>query len=69
MPFYFAGEWHTLMGCLGAAFFLISDTILGINKFRGPIPHENYLIMGSYYLAQFGIVVSIESVPKQRKIK
>ena len=41
----------------GAILFLISDSILAINKFKSPVPMSGYLVWGSYYLAQYGIAV------------
>lgn len=41
---------------LGAAFFLVSDTILGVNRFVRPVRHEHLLVMVTYLLAQLGIV-------------
>ncbi|MFZ4058619.1 MAG: lysoplasmalogenase [Ferruginibacter sp.] len=40
----------------GAASFVISDSILAINKFSHPITYSGALIMGTYCLAQFLIV-------------
>lgn len=41
---------------LGAVLFMTSDTLIGINKFKDPIPHAGYWIMGLYMLSQFMIV-------------
>jgi uncharacterized membrane protein YhhN len=40
---------------LGAILFLISDSILAVNKFKSPVPMGGYLVWATYYLAQFGI--------------
>ena len=40
----------------GAFFFLISDSILAINKFANPIPNAGFWIMSTYTLAQYLIV-------------
>lgn len=40
----------------GAAFFLISDSILALNRFYSPVPAGRYAIMATYYLAQYLIV-------------
>lgn len=40
----------------GALSFIVSDSILAINKFLMPVPASDYLIMITYYLAQFLIV-------------
>lgn len=40
----------------GAVFFVLSDTILALNKFYSEITHANLLIMITYALAQFLLV-------------
>ncbi|WP_427873136.1 lysoplasmalogenase [Flavobacterium sp. MMS24-S5] len=44
---------------LGAIFFIISDSILAVNKFYAPIPKSSFFIMLTYLLAQYLIVVGI----------
>ncbi|MBE8724095.1 lysoplasmalogenase [Flavobacterium hungaricum] len=44
---------------LGALFFVISDSILAVNKFHTPIPKSSFFIMTTYLLAQYLIVVGI----------
>ncbi|MCY7411231.1 MAG: lysoplasmalogenase [Chitinophagales bacterium] len=40
----------------GAIFFMLSDSLLAINKFSQPIPSASFLIMFTYILAQYLIV-------------
>ena len=40
----------------GAVLFMLSDSLLAINKFGSPLPLAGALIMGTYCLAQFAIV-------------
>lgn len=40
----------------GALSFLLSDTVLAVNKFAWPVPNSPVWVMGSYYLAQWLIV-------------
>lgn len=40
----------------GAVMFILSDAFIAINRFLHPLPFESYLIMTSYYLAQWMIV-------------
>jgi uncharacterized membrane protein YhhN len=40
----------------GALLFMISDSILAVNKFASPVAHDGLLIMGTYCTAQFLIV-------------
>lgn len=44
---------------LGAAVFIFSDSIIAINRFVLPIPASDWLIMVSYYLAQYALVNAI----------
>jgi uncharacterized membrane protein YhhN len=44
---------------LGAIFFIISDSILAINKFYEPVVYSHFLIMGTYTLAQYLIVMGM----------
>lgn len=38
---------------LGALFFVFSDFILAWNKFVEPVPHRDYLVLVTYFLAQW----------------
>ena len=44
---------------IGAFFFVISDSILAINKFQEPINNAAILIMSTYLAAQLGIVYGV----------
>lgn len=55
---------------LGAFFFIVSDSILAVNKFYAPIPKSSFFIMLTYLLAQYLIVVGILKLnPKKVKEK
>jgi len=41
---------------IGGLSFVISDSLLGINKFYSPVSHAQLLIMISYYFAQYALV-------------
>ncbi len=49
---------------LGGLSFVISDSLLGINKFSIAIPNANFWVMTSYYLAQFSLVKGMLSYQK-----
>lgn len=49
---------------IGAMFFMISDSILALNKFYQPLPLSNISIMLTYALAQFLIVIGILKLKK-----
>ena len=46
----------------GALFFLISDSVLAINKFAGAVPYAGFWIMSTYTLAQYLIVRGVIKV-------
>lgn len=50
-----AGVW--LMG-IGALLFVISDSLIGINRWVVDIPHERIAILGTYFAAQWFICQS-----------
>lgn len=52
-------EWTKLCCLLGAILFVISDFVLAYDKFIDNVPYSHAIIMGSYYLAQFGISLSV----------
>lgn len=60
-----AGRWYALGGdaallaALGAALFVVSDSALAINRFRAPFRAERALTLGTYWLAQLLIALSI----------
>jgi uncharacterized membrane protein YhhN len=44
---------------IGAILFVISDSILALNKFYQPLPYRNFSIMFTYAFAQFFIVFGL----------
>jgi len=43
----------------GSVLFVVSDTLIALNKFLAPVPHEGILIMSTYMLAQFFIMTGL----------
>src|SRR5262249_47665044 len=41
----------------GALLFLLSDSIIAVNKFKAPVPLRDYLVWATYYLGQYGIAI------------
>ena len=41
----------------GALLFLISDSLIGISKFKTPVPLRDHLVWATYYLGQCGIAL------------
>jgi uncharacterized membrane protein YhhN len=52
---------------LGAVLFIISDSFIAMNKFIYAFPFESYFIMGSYYAAQYMLVVGFLNTVKFTK--
>jgi len=43
----------------GAILFLISDSILAVDKFKTPVPLRDYLVWITYYAAQYAITTGL----------
>ena len=52
---------------IGAAFFILSDSILAINKFHTPLPLATLWIMSTYLMAQYFISAGIIQKPDKRR--
>lgn len=50
-----------LLAMVGAILFVVSDSILALDKFRSPIPHRDALIMSTYYGALLLIAWSVNN--------
>lgn len=55
---------------IGALFFMVSDSVLAINKFLTDVPYSHIIIMGTYATAQFmitkGILIQEDIVGSQK---
>jgi len=47
---------HTFV-IVGAGLFILSDSLIAINRFLWPLPLSGYLVMGTYYAAQLLITL------------
>lgn len=45
---------------MGAAWFLVSDATLAIDRFRMDVPYRDLVVLGTYYVAQWCIARSVE---------
>jgi uncharacterized membrane protein YhhN len=50
---------QTLFAACGAILFLISDALLAWNRFRMKLKSAQFLIMGTYYVAQWVLAMSL----------
>jgi alkenylglycerophosphocholine hydrolase len=53
-----SGSFSQRAALAGAAVFMLSDVMIGVNKFYAPFEHARFLIMVTYYLGQLGIASS-----------
>ncbi|MCD6674585.1 MAG: lysoplasmalogenase [Burkholderiaceae bacterium] len=49
----------TNAAAIGATLFVASDALLAIDRFRAPIPLASVWVLGTYWLAQWGIAQSV----------
>jgi uncharacterized membrane protein YhhN len=47
------------LACWGALLFVASDSVLAVNRFRGPLRHAEFYILSTYFTAQWLIALSI----------
>lgn len=57
------GETRALLAFIGALFFVISDSVLAINRFRQPFEAGRFVTLSTYYLAQWLIAMSVSGRP------
>ena len=53
------GERAALFALIGAVLFVLSDTLLALNRFRGAFAADRALTLGTYYAAQWLIASSV----------
>jgi uncharacterized membrane protein YhhN len=53
------GESRALLALAGALLFVVSDSVLAINRFRRPFPAAQAIIMTTYFAAQWLIALSV----------
>lgn len=46
------------LAALGGVLFMVSDTMLALNRFQGPVPLSPLWVLGTYYAAQFALARS-----------
>lgn len=64
------GSTNHAMVIIGACCFILSDSLIAINRFLLPLPLSDYLIMGTYYAAQLLITAGVArtTVPKETRV-
>lgn len=61
--------WSKLCSCMGAILFVISDLILGLDRFKFSIEYSQALVMSTYYAAQLGIALSVVDAKTQPTVR
>jgi uncharacterized membrane protein YhhN len=56
-----AGGWRAGYAAIGASLFLVSDTLLGANRFRWPFRASRAMVLGTYFTAQWLLALSARS--------
>lgn len=51
-------DWRSLLAMLGALFFIASDSLLALDKFKGRFHSAQFLILTTYFTAQWLIALS-----------
>jgi uncharacterized membrane protein YhhN len=59
------GQGAALLAFLGALLFIVSDSVLAINRFRGGFEIARALSLSTYFAAQWLIALSIRAVGKR----
>jgi len=54
-------SFGTFLAAFGAIIFMISDAVLALNKFRKSYFSAEFIILTTYYIAQWLIAVSVIS--------
>lgn len=49
----------TIMAAGGAALFVVSDSVLAIQRFGHPLEWGRVIVLGTYFAAQGGIALSV----------
>jgi uncharacterized membrane protein YhhN len=52
-------DLSALAAMVGAVLFILSDSTLALNKFRGPIPQSSVIVMSTYWAAQLLLAWSV----------
>jgi sterol desaturase/sphingolipid hydroxylase (fatty acid hydroxylase superfamily)/uncharacterized membrane protein YhhN len=50
---------------VGAVFFMVSDSLLALNKFWSPLPMAQFWVLATYYVAQVLIAVNARPAPAE----
>ena len=51
----------------GAVLFMLSDSLIGVNRFKMDLPLRDYLVWATYYLGQCGIVLGYFQEQKNKR--
>jgi hypothetical protein len=60
------GSAASLWVALGSSLFMLSDTLLALDKFVSPLPYAGLWVLATYYLAQGLIVRGVLRTPSYK---
>jgi len=61
------GDRAAQLTALGGCVFLLSDSLLAVNRFVLPLPLASFWVLGSYYVAQLLLVHHAQAAPAKIK--
>jgi uncharacterized membrane protein YhhN len=61
------GRFENPWVAVGAILFLISDSLLAVNKFKTPVPYRDFLVWSTYYTGQYGIAIGFLTALSPRR--
>ncbi len=63
------GDTPCLHVAIGASFFMLSDSLIALDRFVQPVPFAMFWILATYYVAQFLIVQGMTTPEKKPQVK
>ena len=61
------GDASAQLAARGALVFMLSDSVLAWDRFRGPVPLASLWVLAAYYLSLWWIARSVQGVPVERE--
>ncbi len=61
------GDAAARLAARGALVFMLSDSVLAWDRFRGPLPWASLWVLAAYYLAMWWIARSVQGVTAENE--
>jgi uncharacterized membrane protein YhhN len=62
------GDAAVRLAARGALVFMLSDSVLAWDRFRGPLPLVSLWVLATYYLALWWIARSVQGAPVEDEV-